>query len=223
MIPHTQTDLAVPGGDCFRTCIASILEVPLETIPNRIMADEWANEFNALVAPFGYALLEVAPGEEFGNRVRGCWAIANGKSPRGTPHACIWKDGEIVHDPHPLGGGLVEIETFTVFVARDPAAAAEGEHLDEFDMHTRAEYKRMMEIACMWLAEQSGCPCSDDGERPEAEDLPERCLTCNPYDEGSRRKVGHCWGYEVVAALWDEQKAAEKQTEETVRTEQGGE
>jgi hypothetical protein len=34
MTPHTQRDLGDETGDCFATCIASILDIPLESVPN---------------------------------------------------------------------------------------------------------------------------------------------------------------------------------------------
>ena len=45
-----------------------------------------------------------------------------GPSPRGggMSHATVGRNGEIVHDPHPDGTGVVKVECFGLFVALNP-------------------------------------------------------------------------------------------------------
>lgn len=122
MIPHTQTNTNVPGGDCFRTCIASILEVPVDHIPNHIEDDDWYDKFNDICGKYGYRLITLVntSRKTWSYIVDGCWCIAQGTSIRGVRHCCIAKGSEIVHDPHPSRAGLEKIYGYVVFVATDP-------------------------------------------------------------------------------------------------------
>lgn len=38
--------------------------------------------------------------------------MASGKSPRGIKHMCIYKNGQLVHDPYPTKEGLKTFEDF---------------------------------------------------------------------------------------------------------------
>lgn len=41
MKPVNQTQFKPPDGDCLSACIASILELPLNKVPNYIAYDNW--------------------------------------------------------------------------------------------------------------------------------------------------------------------------------------
>lgn len=41
------------------------------------------------------------------SRNAGMYVMIGGESPRGNNHVVIAADGEIIHDPHPDGGGLI--------------------------------------------------------------------------------------------------------------------
>lgn len=45
-----------------------------------------------------------------------CYYLAYGYSKRGIFHACIYKSGQLVHDPHPDGSGLKEVEEVHLIV-----------------------------------------------------------------------------------------------------------
>jgi hypothetical protein len=48
------------------------------------------------------------------------YCIANGPGPRGFRHAVVYLNGELVHDPHPEGGGLLKVEEYEWFVSLRP-------------------------------------------------------------------------------------------------------
>lgn len=100
MIPVDQTIFDNKRGNCWAACVASIFEVPLESVPWPNGNDDdfwptyhsWLNERNATVVSL----------------TRGEWiprgyVIGSVMSPRfeGTHHAVVVHEGRIVHDPHP--------------------------------------------------------------------------------------------------------------------------
>jgi len=121
MKPADQRLIDRGKGDCLSACVASILEIPTEEVPQfvRIRAeggDTWFHQLWDFLAPRGLrpASLDVVTyerpwvGRWADKKPR--YAIASGKSPRwnGTVcHAVVWEDGKgIVHDPHPSRDGL---------------------------------------------------------------------------------------------------------------------
>lgn len=122
MIPVKQTRIGYPGGNCFAACVASVFEVPLESLPDLPMekwaSDElwwktwmdWLAERNCgLVVLHG----QTPPG----------YVLAGGKSPRGDfDHQVVALNGNIVHDPYPDNAGLDgEIKDWTIFYPLDPS------------------------------------------------------------------------------------------------------
>lgn len=122
MIKHTQQILGDPArgdghnaegrpGDCWKTCIASLLNVGnLDDVPHFLELEDWWLETQAYVQSIRGGeyvldwwehLAEVPGTPEF--------MIASGDSPRGNfQHAVITNGaGEIIHDPHPSRLGLV--------------------------------------------------------------------------------------------------------------------
>ena len=60
MIPVTQTTFA-PAGNCLAACLASILEVPIEAIPNFHANDDFWLNFYTYIRAQGYEVLEREP------------------------------------------------------------------------------------------------------------------------------------------------------------------
>lgn len=126
-------------GDCFRACIASVLDVPIAEVPHRYPdreaweryergeQHEWrpGDPIVDWLAERGQRLLM--------RRINGEWTLAEvlaeiayyspgvhwiigGKSRSGHGHVCVARDHEIVWDPHPSNGKhltpsrMVEIE-----------------------------------------------------------------------------------------------------------------
>ena len=115
MTPITQTITTVPGGNCFSTCIASILEMDLADVPNFCLDPDWYRETTKWLNARGYTLFEIkitADTEWFHAAHDGPFVIVSGQSPRGEhKHSIVGQlgFGEIryVHDPHPAGGWIV--------------------------------------------------------------------------------------------------------------------
>ncbi len=121
MTPLDQTVFEPPHANCFQACLASLLEVPLDTVP-QFMADhgenwhvaamDWARErgFDLL----GFDL------EDNTWRPPGLW-IAGGMAARGFLHACIYRGDTLAHDPHPDKSGLLDIRDAIIVVPLNPA------------------------------------------------------------------------------------------------------
>lgn len=108
MIPITQTDPTKETGNCFAACIASILEIPLDEMPN-FHSEFWADDWIEWLRPRGFSLMtwdlpddiEILRHERRRYLMPG-YCILAAESPRfDCLHAVVCLDGEIVHDPHP--------------------------------------------------------------------------------------------------------------------------
>ena len=90
-------------GDCFRACVASVLEVPTAAVPHfALLGSRWGRVANAYLGARGKELEW-----EIGDPPPDIWAIVTVKSPRDDDlkHSVIYRDGEMVHDPHPSRAG----------------------------------------------------------------------------------------------------------------------
>lgn len=113
-------------GDCFRACVASILELPTEAVPH-VMAgcdevgeeaarpawerlDEFLCTLTPPLAAFG---IRISDAEQFRTIVEGlqdnvtAHYILGGFSERGCHHAVVGCRGAIAHDPDPRRAGLL--------------------------------------------------------------------------------------------------------------------
>jgi hypothetical protein len=122
MIPVEQTRVGSGVGNCFAACLASILEIPVEDIPDFLNdGDEFLDQLAWFLFPYGLVYVQVEPDDPIVNRmfmVGQMWHTIEGVSPRGGLHACVGCNGQIVHDPHPGGNGLVKVELFGLLCAR---------------------------------------------------------------------------------------------------------
>lgn len=103
-------------SDCFRACVASILEYDLEDVPLWEDHPDWFVDVVRWGRIRGFRVTTIARQ----NLPEDLHVIAGGDSPRGPwGHAVVWlggPDGRIVHDPHPSRAGLVgEPEDFVIF------------------------------------------------------------------------------------------------------------
>jgi hypothetical protein len=100
--PVNQTTYGPIYGNCISACVASILEIPIETVPFFVDANWWPR-FLGWLDGYGLAATEI----EAGLPAPG-FTIAFGPSTRlpNRGHACVALDGAIVHDPHPSREGL---------------------------------------------------------------------------------------------------------------------
>ena len=108
MWPVPQTNLGHKTGNCFAACVASILHLALEDVPNFcVFAGDWWIEMQKWLAEKGLTALEVKLAEQSLSTVTvGLPVIFTGKSPRGTHlHSVVGKAMEkgfvYAYDPHP--------------------------------------------------------------------------------------------------------------------------
>jgi hypothetical protein len=135
MRPVDQTLFGFEEGNCFAACLASILELPLEAVPNFCANKEkhWEKEAQDwLIGHFGLSMFTVRH-NEVSEAFRDCYCIVAGPSPRGIDrdkemHSCVWKNGEIVHDPHPDKTGLPEITEMSFIISADPSLDIQGSY-----------------------------------------------------------------------------------------------
>lgn len=135
--PDGHTLDGIPG-DCYRVCLAVLLEVPVDQVPHVVMhLREWWDLTRRTVR-------ELRPGWDITYATPSPWppylepvddwaecqslAIASGLSPRGPFQHCVVihaVTGELVHDPHPsragLTGDITELDLLVRPYEPDPA------------------------------------------------------------------------------------------------------
>lgn len=147
MKPVTQTTFGDGKGNCFTACVASILELPIDAVPNFCVdygEGEWWIELEKWLAPRALAplLFCVNKGEQadrdavwaFFDGEHGFYAhrsvpvIVSGKNEHGVAHSIVsyWDaDAEAIatHDPNPRSTGLVSFRDIIAFAALRPHLA----------------------------------------------------------------------------------------------------
>lgn len=126
MIPVDQTRFYEPDlpvdeqrGNCLQAVVASLLDLPLDEVPHFVQdhvdtdgAKHWWNSMVEFVGTHGWGVHPAVPIPDY----PGQHLMVSGPSPRGADgdglwHVVIYRDGEMVHDPHPdrtgLRGGLL--------------------------------------------------------------------------------------------------------------------
>lgn len=123
---HHQTTFGMPNGNCFATCMACILDLDVDQVPNFMHeGDEWfAAAQSWLSRRYSLRLLTL----KWDARENAAWGlgktlcIASGPASRGFMHSVVWQAGKMIHDPHPDGTGLIgDPEDYVVFLATDPS------------------------------------------------------------------------------------------------------
>lgn len=121
MIPVQQT-VTGPRGNCFSACLASLLEIPIESVPfflseigDRTRFD-WAARLDGWLGNFGLYALHFSTIPSSPSVMPAVLHIMTGISPRGRPHAVIGKGHHIVWDPHPDKSGLSEVDGYVLLV-----------------------------------------------------------------------------------------------------------
>ena len=143
MIPVTQTKVVVNKstgenvirGNCFAACVASLMELPIEEVPNvevlfHIEGGYWSEVMMTFLTSKGYELYtddrfkcfhQDFEDKNFGgkdnyegtiNELKDQYYLVSGQSVRGVYHICIFKNGKLIHDPHPTREGLKSMEIF---------------------------------------------------------------------------------------------------------------
>lgn len=124
MKPVDQTAFGMPDGNCFAACVATIFDLPLESVPHfQHLGEGWWNAFRSWSCnKLGHDVVMVTPGEDnafLEATMAPC--IASGPASRGVDHATVWYRGRHWHDPHPSRDGLMSVNDVVFFVPMRPA------------------------------------------------------------------------------------------------------
>lgn len=121
MNPVTQTKFGAEEGNCFAACIASLMGISIDYVPDFSSVKDkqnhdvhWLQAVDAWLWDKGLRM-QIALPEYY---PLDCYYLAWGKSPRGLEHSVIYYNGEMRHDPHPDGTGLVTVVDIAYFVQR---------------------------------------------------------------------------------------------------------
>jgi hypothetical protein len=121
MKPVEQTYLTYPDGNCFAACVASVLELPLEAVPD-FKGEGWLDRWQEWLAKHNLTFVNfhIDPADEW--RPPG-YSLLAADSPRGAwLHSVVCHNGTIVFDPHPERHmGVGKWQEWTVFVVLDPS------------------------------------------------------------------------------------------------------
>ncbi len=131
VVRNSKGDIVV-NGNCYAAAIASMLDLPITEVPNievffdtsfdyKWLMNAWLREKHKMKIDWAeeYEIfhIEFEDGQRYdeeANKIRlrlgdDCY-LAYGPSVRGVSHICIYQGGEMIHDPHPTGEGLVKVE-----------------------------------------------------------------------------------------------------------------
>lgn len=119
MEPVYQTIIDKENGNCMAACIASLLELPLEAVPNFSEREDWFNYVDEFLEQFDLEWLQLKYSRSTELLLRGYY-ILSGDSPNfdGVDHVVIGHNGEVVHDPNPDGKEMTEFSTIEVLIKR---------------------------------------------------------------------------------------------------------
>ena len=107
-----QTRLHIPGeqrGNCFAAAIACIMELKsaedVLQIQEHFDNEEWPTMLLYWLSARGWDM-----GTLSGHVYDGSYYLVTGKSPRdpNINHVVIFQNGEMVHDTHPSGAGIID-------------------------------------------------------------------------------------------------------------------
>jgi hypothetical protein len=127
MVPVDQSILPEEGprkGNCLTACIASLLDLPIEQVPNFVESSRWYDALNQWLAPRGLFYLEVRGAEPAAAQslcAYAGWHTITGLAPSGIRHTVVGYAGEVRHDPHPSRAGLISSDTCGFVIPLNPA------------------------------------------------------------------------------------------------------
>ena len=129
MIPVYQT-IEGEKGDCFRACLASLFDFKIEQVPNFFDTSNetelWWKAVRDWLRPLGFGIMSLETKDKLYLSLFEGYFIVCGKTFKGLDHATIWKNGEMVHDPHYSGLGLDTIEYIDILYPLNPATFTIG-------------------------------------------------------------------------------------------------
>ena len=100
------------GSDCFRTCLASLLDLEPSQVPD-FYGSQYVNKESAWSRLCDWLISEFQINANYRtDRPPKYWSIAVGTSNIDglTKHSVLVCDGEFAHDPWPSGDGLCDVD-----------------------------------------------------------------------------------------------------------------
>jgi len=120
---HDQTKFGRKEGDCFNSCLASIINLPPDHIPFFMWTEDWYERLTEWLKGLGYYPMQFEINETtLENMSHYGVYILSGKSPRSDVpypaclHAVLACGDEIIHDPHPSRDNLESYDDFIIIV-----------------------------------------------------------------------------------------------------------
>ncbi len=120
MKPVTQSRTGL-DGNCFESCIASLLELQLAEVPDLAAYEDdgrWLKKLNEWLGPkYGLAYLELSIAHDETDNFfsdKDFYHVMIGPTERSgkIKHAVIGRKGRMVHDPHPSQRGILREDSF---------------------------------------------------------------------------------------------------------------
>lgn len=117
-----QTKFGKPEGNCFSACIASILEVGIDDVPcYHEDKGVWYRKYQQWLRSYKLDFVAISDWQGEGKEVcPNVYSIVGGISPRNLPHSVVYFGLDMVHDPHPEGGGVRDITEWIYLVPMFP-------------------------------------------------------------------------------------------------------
>jgi len=141
MKPVKQTNISIPGGNCFQACVASILELPLESVldfVNQGPQEKWfyrladwlvKRDYGVVYSPFepicatiqGFCILGIQTERHVKEQQDENWvhAVVGRANWTLQENNEKWIGFEVVHDPHPNPSPMVQIRDVTWIVSQN--------------------------------------------------------------------------------------------------------
>ena len=100
-------------GDCFRCCIASIMELPAKEVPHFCgLGDDdtdgqWFRDLEQWLIQFNLAPIMIELSAQWDMSSTNIIYVRSGKTVRGTRHSTVWRKNTMIHDPHPDRTGIL--------------------------------------------------------------------------------------------------------------------
>jgi hypothetical protein len=119
MIPVYQTKFhtTTEKGNCLAACVASIFGCDIDDVMalEDLPPGEWITALERWLALRGHGW-DVSTADPAPELPESFDYLAIGPSPRGDyRHCVVYRNGHMIHDPHPSGDGLRKVETFWIF------------------------------------------------------------------------------------------------------------
>uniref|UniRef100_A0A6M3KTF4 Uncharacterized protein n=1 Tax=viral metagenome TaxID=1070528 RepID=A0A6M3KTF4_9ZZZZ len=121
-------------GNCWQAAVASVLELPLDEVPDiQVYDDEihWFDNFREWLKQYGLSAFGLTTG---GNIVIQGYHLIECKSTtlnNGELHVVVGLNQEVVHDPNPNATSIGEVADYIVFTVLDPAQSQPPSGVEE--------------------------------------------------------------------------------------------